>query len=59
MSDSSKYCQSQPWIDGFAFQSPHSENALVNTPQRLFGDEPLENFEPQGKFTRGERALGI
>jgi len=45
------------WVDGLAFQPEHAEHALVDPPQRLSADEPLEPLDPEREFAMGERPL--
>ena len=37
----------EPRVDGLALQCQHAEDALVNPPERLAADEPLEPLDAQ------------
>jgi hypothetical protein len=44
-------------IDGLAFQGEHTEDALVNTAQRLISDKTLQGFNAKREFALSQRTL--
>ena len=49
----------QPRIDRLRFHGEHGEHALVDTPQRLAADEPLETFDAERELAQGEVFVNI
>ena len=47
----------QPRVHRLALQGQHAEHALVDPPQRLAADEPLQPLDPQGELAEGQRPL--
>src|SRR4051794_20123112 len=44
-------------IDRLGFQRQHTEDAFVDAPQRLAGDEAVEGFHAERKFPESHGAL--
>ena len=57
MRDSLAAIPLEPWIDGLAFKSQHSEDALVGATQGFFADEALQRLDAQCKLSTGQRAF--
>ena len=49
--------ESEPGIDGFAFEGQDAEGAFVDAPQGLVPHEAFQSLDPQGKFAQRQAAL--
>ena len=48
----------QPRIHRLALEREHSEDALVNTPERLAANEPLQPFDAERELAQREGSFG-
>ena len=49
--------ESEPGIDGFAFEGQYAEGAFVDAPQWLAPHEALQSLDPQSKLAQRQTAL--
>jgi len=49
--------KSKPRIDGFALQCKDAEDTVMDSVERLAGDEPLERLDAEGELSQREGAL--
>ena len=44
----------QTWIDGLAFESQHTKDAFVNTPQGFSTNKALKRLDAESEFTESQ-----
>src|SRR5580693_9597483 len=53
-----RFCKaSKPRVHGFALKREHTEDALMDAPQRLTANETLQPFDAERELAQGQRSF--